>query len=319
MKRLRRKLHSSRGSSMILALALMLVCVMISSIILAAAASGSSRNAYRDEQQKAYLAISSATDLIMKDLESMQALQNPTTLVDEPLIFVGHYERKHYGCLDCTIVATMNYSGMELTGTRLEAAFAPIVEGREESGHLIFDDPNAHIGQEILNGKLIHTDSGAIRTMDIAATTDASVFSNTIFGEMMIDAAEYVYTKGISYTENFEITMNETVVSGQRLPKVIATFSMDVNYDVEIKVTAEDSSQTVLITMEANEIALLDADEAETEDEFTCTHRIYYTYYDTVSGAYIETVEECAIPGNKEVLNTSITWNLPIVAKGVTS
>lgn len=318
MKMLRKKLQSKRGSSMILAMALMLVCVMISSVILAAAASGSTRNTNRDEQQQAYLAISSATDLIVADLTAMQALQNPSTLMEEPLMFVGHYERKQYGCLDCTIIATMNYGEEELTGTRLEAAFTPLLEGREETGHLICDDPAAHVGQDIIDGKLIHSDSGAVKTKDESATTDITVLDDTIFGEMMIDAAEYVYTKGISYTEAFEITLNETAVSDQRLPKVSCTFTMDTNYKVEIMVTAEGNTQSVLISMEASEAAVVD--EAEDETAFSCTHRVYYTYYDTESGAYVQVLgEENEIPGNRISTNTAITWNLPTVVKGVTS
>ena len=68
MNWIKKKLHSNSGASMILSLALMLICVMVSSVIVAAAAAGSARNANRTSQQQAYLAMSSAVELIMEEL-----------------------------------------------------------------------------------------------------------------------------------------------------------------------------------------------------------------------------------------------------------
>lgn len=309
----KKKIKSNRGASMILALALMLICVMISSIILAAAASGSSRNANRLEQQRAYLAVSSATDLIVKDLKSMQNLKNPDTLLEEPLTFVGRYDGMHYGCMDCTIVATMEYEHTYLTGTRLDTAFIPEADGRDE-GHLIYDDPTAHAGQEIVNGKVIHNDEGAVKTKDTDASTDVLAYSTTIFGELLMDAAEYVYTKEEEYTETFEIALDESGLSEQRLPKAVCTFTMDTNFGVKIHVGAEGSSYSVIISMTANEpIAPIDED----DNQISCTHRVYYKNYNESTGIYEDVVEEWTLNGTKEYTSRTINWNTPTVAKGV--
>ena len=64
------KLKSSRGATMILALALFLICVMVSSIILVVAASSSGRVGQQVEEQQAYLAVSSAADVIAAELNN---------------------------------------------------------------------------------------------------------------------------------------------------------------------------------------------------------------------------------------------------------
>ena len=76
MLRIRRKLKSDSGSSIILAMALMLICVMVSSVILAAATSNANRNYDRVSQHQNYLAVSDAVGYI-------------TSHLDENIEFVG--------------------------------------------------------------------------------------------------------------------------------------------------------------------------------------------------------------------------------------
>ena len=72
MKRLREKLHSQNGASILLALLLFLVCVMVSASILAASASNAGKaRSNRAEQQK-QLTLSSAIRLVAKELEKAE-------------------------------------------------------------------------------------------------------------------------------------------------------------------------------------------------------------------------------------------------------
>ncbi len=72
MKRLRKKLHSERGASILLALLFFLVCMMVGASVLAAAASNAGKiRSNRTEQQK-YLTLSSAIRLICDELEQAE-------------------------------------------------------------------------------------------------------------------------------------------------------------------------------------------------------------------------------------------------------
>ena len=62
MKTIRKKLRSDRGSSMVLALFLMLVALMVSHTILAAAATAGQNVVQQRESQQAYLTVSSAAE-----------------------------------------------------------------------------------------------------------------------------------------------------------------------------------------------------------------------------------------------------------------
>lgn len=79
------KLKSNRGATMILALALFLICVMVSSIILVVAASSSGRVSQQVEEQQAYLAVSSAADIVATELNrcNKYILENGVELVGE--------------------------------------------------------------------------------------------------------------------------------------------------------------------------------------------------------------------------------------------
>lgn len=79
------KLKGNRGATMILALALFLICVMVSSIILVVAASSSGRVSQQVEDQQAYLAVSSAADIVATELNrcNKYILENGVELVDQ--------------------------------------------------------------------------------------------------------------------------------------------------------------------------------------------------------------------------------------------
>lgn len=69
MKRLKAKLHSERGASILLALLMFLVCVMVAASVLAAAASNAGKvRSNRTEQQK-FLNLSSAIQLVADEIQ----------------------------------------------------------------------------------------------------------------------------------------------------------------------------------------------------------------------------------------------------------
>ena len=105
---------------MILVLSLFLICVMVSSVILAAASAGVTRNAKRAEQQRGYLAVSSAADMIMEELK-----------------LIGTYTSTNvegkYACEDCTIEGAIIHNNTRITGYRLNAEF---LSNPKDEGHL---------------------------------------------------------------------------------------------------------------------------------------------------------------------------------------
>lgn len=70
MQAIRRKLNSQRGASMLMALLLMLVGIMVSAVIISAATSAAVNKRSEKEQQQAYLAVSSAAELVRDDFQS---------------------------------------------------------------------------------------------------------------------------------------------------------------------------------------------------------------------------------------------------------
>ena len=71
MQAIRRKLNSQRGASMLMALLLMLVGIMVSAVIISAATSAAVNKRSEKEQQQAYLAVSSAAELVRDDFQSV--------------------------------------------------------------------------------------------------------------------------------------------------------------------------------------------------------------------------------------------------------
>ena len=70
MQAIRRKLNSRKGASMLMALLLMLVGIMVSAVIGSAATSAVANKRSEKEQQQAYLAVSSAAELVRDDFVS---------------------------------------------------------------------------------------------------------------------------------------------------------------------------------------------------------------------------------------------------------
>lgn len=194
---IQRKLQSNRGASMILVLTLFLVCVMVSSVILAAASSGVSRNAQRAKQQNGYLAVSSATDLIIEELEVMG-------------VYVGKNVVGRYGCQDCTVEGYIEYGGQMISGVRLDAEYTTnpadkdYVSNPLDDGHMLIQKSHEPY---------------------VFAVTDAEKTTlDGLLGEMFQRGCTQVFATGMDYSEKITIALSQ---SDARLPDVQCLFTMD--------------------------------------------------------------------------------------------
>lgn len=84
MKSIIRKTKDNSGATIIMALLFMLICVMISTVLLATAGTASRDVSRQREQQRAYLAVSSAINVLKDEIESCKFSKNfdPDTLVN---------------------------------------------------------------------------------------------------------------------------------------------------------------------------------------------------------------------------------------------
>jgi len=67
----RQKLHSQRGASLLITLLFFMVCLLVASVTLTAASAGFSRTVKQRTEQKLYLSVSSAAQLLQNELETM--------------------------------------------------------------------------------------------------------------------------------------------------------------------------------------------------------------------------------------------------------
>lgn len=279
MKACKNKLKSNRGASMLLALALFLICTMVSSVIIAAAASGASRNTYRAEQQQAYLAINSATDLLVESMTDMGS-------------FVGVCVDRHYGCEECTIPATIEFFYKDVKGYRLDMSLIPNVL---DEAHLV-----------ILEGK--HPDTGK------KWAVDESTNLTGLLGNLMTRAAAHVHQKGTTYTEQFELNLQNTTGQKEtRMPTVYCDFTMSSNYSTSIRVSTAGSAYSIYIRNKAQKVI----PDPVVNTDFGCSHTVYYKEY-TQTGAFEDRkVDEWKIAGKETTTITRVSWDTPKVEKGV--
>ncbi|MBQ6843016.1 MAG: hypothetical protein IJO60_00075 [Agathobacter sp.] len=278
----RNKLNSSRGASMLLALALFLVCVMVSSIIIGAAASNSSRNLLRTQRQRDYLAVSSAAEMIVNDLEEIGQ-------------FVGFYEKKIYGCQDFQNIVTKYYEGKKVQGYEYQ-------EGQiEDSMDAIMVDEHH---ENVLRME--------VDTSEGATTVDG------LFGELIIRASKNVFMKNVPYQEKITISAKE---EDERIPEIICNFIMDRDYNMSFELTTTGSDYAILIKLKGSKTqthSIVEPDDTHLpeEERFSCEHLIYFKQKQE-DDSYVDASKTEKIYGTSEYINTTITWEPPVVTKGV--
>ncbi len=283
---MRKKLNSQKGVSMILALTLMLVCVMVSSVIIATAASGSSRNIRREAQQKEYLAISSGAQMIAENLKNIGSF-----VVSEEVIVP---ECSKYRVYPTQIVP--------------EGEANPIAAYWVPQG-LLPDTTEFYILGELGEETLL-------------TQTQGGDSLEGIFAELLEKATMQVYQQGQAYKEVFYLSIPEE----ERLPKVKCTFSMNANYSIKIEVASgEEAPATdyrIAITMNASRqplvvtsIESLNENSEGYEHLFPHVHEVQYKYYE--ADQWVTKRETMQFNIEKRCTTTTVEWSAPVLTKGV--
>lgn len=274
---MKRKLKSNSGASMILALALMLICVMVSSTIIASAASGTSRAIRRTEQQQDYLAVSAASDLIAKNINGAGE-------------FIGTIEIRVKDCQQYNNPATVMYKGSPTTGY-----WVTIPPVANVYAYYIVDD----LCNEV-NVKSVHADTE---------------FKEGPFGVLMQTAATHVYMNESAYTQTFTISIPQEEAGKDRLPAVNCTFTMTKNYDVSIYITSENPDIAYAIEIELHPTIV--EDKTGDTQTITCEHMVYYKQEVNGSLVAVEPAEKQVFSYTATAPETHVTWGTPVITKEV--
>ena len=283
---MKNKLKCQSGASMILVLTLMLMCVMVSSVIIASAASGSSRNARRVAQQQDYLAISSGAQLIADNLKNIG-----TFSVTEEVIVP---ECSKYRVYPTQIVPDGETSA--ITAYWVPQGLLP-----ETTEFYILGE----LGEETI----------------LTQTEGASALTG-MMAELLKTAALQVYQQEQPFKEIFYLSLPEE----ERLPKVKCTFSMNLNYNIKIEVASgEETPATdyrILITMNASRQPIvvtsseyLNEDSEGYEHLFPHIHEVQYKYYE--ADQWVTKRETMEFNIEKRSTTTTVEWSAPVLTKGV--
>lgn len=96
MIRVKQKLNSSRGASILLALVLFLLCAMVSAVVVGSAMTNMQKVKNRREQQQVYYSVSSAARLLHDAMEQVS--------------FVGSESVQTYGCTNVVVGGTDQFT-----------------------------------------------------------------------------------------------------------------------------------------------------------------------------------------------------------------
>ena len=291
MRHIRRKLNSNTGASMILALVLVLICAMVSSVIVMAAASGVSRNESKLKKQQEYLAVTSAAQFIAENL-------NPS----EDSILCGVIMTNEKPCAkykNYNIPFQIDVNGVLVSSYAIPmpAASIPGVDNTMvlEQFYLVAED-------------LVGTNAFCEAIPMAVIKEDATEFSG-YFGALMKRAASDVFKNNAVFSESFTMEVGD-----DRLPKVKCTFTMEKDYSVDIVIHSVDevSDYSMTVRMDANQSTNFIEDEVECTNE----HRYFYEYSDMVGN--LHTSEIGYIKFNHTVKNSviEVTWGSPVISKG---
>ncbi len=274
----KQKLYNKNGASMILVLALFLLCIMVSSVIIATAASGSSRNLHRTAQQQAYLAVASATDMLVENFQSLG-------------VFSGAFVETGCGCEICTIPA----SGTG--GYWLDSSF---ISNVKNEGYVIYFDETQHG----IFGSAYEVDSKRCLVIDEEKTTLKGVFR-----ELIIRGVQDILDGEDFFRERFTIAASDAAEG--RLPQVNGDFSMNEAFQIAIRLEAEGSAYSVELRADSS------LHEAATDSSAVyCEHRVTWKELDD-NGEFHAKEEIMQIPGSQKISTATISWSELTVKKGV--
>lgn len=291
MNKLKNKLKSNKGSSILLALGLMMICTMISSAVIVAAAGGSSRSINRVERQRAYLAISSAAQLIMDEMQEAKQ-------------YVGREEYHDYVCNEYTEEATIEYTKSDNSKV-------------EHTGWVI---PSLRDG--LIIDAALHADEMMPKETYVEDIADPNfVVATNLQGalaEIILESSEQIYLENASFYENeFTISLEDLE---EKLPDVDCKYSMDSNYNIKIEIKlADDSEYDYSMTVKADASRQTDVKVVtEGEDALSCKHDVRYNAptADNSSFVYAES-DDMLMAGERTIYTFTVTWENKTLVKGV--
>jgi len=303
MNHVKNKLESNRGSSIIIALGLFMICAMISSVVVVAAASGSSRNVERIERQRAYLSVSSATQILMDELSDIKEKK-----------YIGRQERRLYICNDYkkvnadgnVITETNNYGGVSIEGYPIDENELSVTGASEA---IMRDEPHP-------NGT----------TFTSMTYVDDDVLADTAEGLNLKDNLEFLVLKAsedifIYGREKFEKEFTIQVEGAdERFSTVNCKFIMNDDYDITIEITLKDSEYAYAMTIDMEAAINVVPEEGYTivdEPSEACEHKVCYKIEE--SGGFISYIDEYEFLTHCEIefKQTTVTWSAPVLSKGV--
>lgn len=271
-----KKVKQKKGSSLLIALALLLICMMVASSVVVAATSGSTRNANREKKQQAYLSISSASSVLLKELDSVGQ-------------FVASASKNQYGC-----------SQYIADGCKEHYTYLGV--GRSIIGYKFTDCPSGR--EATILPELCISDS-VFSEHQLDESSAVKGLLKEVIEEGALCIAQGQSLSG--YQTTFTIDADE-----ERLPVVTCDFSMEASYDITIVLRTDVSDYALTIYMEGHSLV----DDVLLSEDLPCTHTVYYKvkqgdhYVTKVNENYTFT------SGKKYTEKLKVTWDAPKVAKG---
>lgn len=279
--RIKEKLKNHSGASMIFALALMLVCVVVSSVILAAATSGASRNFSRTKQQSDYLAISSAAEFLQ------ESLKDPGYLKGETMIDIHQCNvYRQFGEQTVTI-GSNTYVGYPISWN--------VTGGYIEKLLLISEE---------------HPFCESKKELQIIEKSFSGPFAS-----LMECAAVQVFETDTIYKETFYLTVETETGEEERIPEVRCDFTMNQAYNVYIDIYVEsdssDYAMQLFVPAEKKESSF-----GETNDSI-CTHPILLISTNEAGQVVVDPDAAQDFLKVNDCPTIEVTWGTPTLEKGV--
>lgn len=282
MHQISQKMRNNSGASMLLTLALLLVCVMVSSVIVASATSGASRNENRTIQQREYLAISSAAQLIQKNLTGIGSVTETSVITRYPCYTYKKYPIEKINGVNAILIPTPS----EFTED-VEKFYLVLPSGTNLCG----DVKNDTISEE-------------------------DIKLNGPFAEIMERASKEVFFNHRPYTEEFTMEVTSENGTEERLPEVHCEFRMSTNFNVKVEITSAtgESNYAITVSMDANEPIY---DDTGIKQEVSCQHSYMYVVLKGNIYDYVMPTEKWTFRHEVTSPATTITWLNPTIEKGV--
>jgi len=317
VNRIRKKLQSNSGASVMIALGLFLICIMISSVVVTAAASGSSRNVNRVEQQREYLSISSAAQTVMDELTKLTR-------------YVGRETDTDYACNDycsnfkeeeaVTIEYLKDGETVEIKGWKLPLENITIadVTGATDimipcEGVVIDEDSENDRARYITKEEELDLTYVAGLPDDIIRTELEGALADVV--DKGMEKLYLTPPPHVAYEEKFTIGLS-TATTNDNIKSVDCEFIMDTDYSITVKMTVPDSNYALTVFAKARTTEeTIRITDGTGVDGLKCTHKVCYKYFD--GGDFVYGEQEMELLGIREITTTTVTWDEPRLLKGI--